>query len=200
MDVFEAIESRRSIRRFLPDPVSPAAVSVLLEAARLAPSASNLQTWRFRLVEDERLRRTLREHALNQRFIEEAPLVIVCCADMHAFKDRLKRTLDLVTRGRLRPSLEMALRLARAPREGQEAEDRQVINAAVNVAIAVQNMVLAAVELGLGTCWVRAFNQEAVAETLRLPPGVIPLFLLPVGYPAERPRPRSRKSVEDIMT
>jgi nitroreductase len=199
MDVSEAIEKRKSIRRYLSTPVEEEKVHALLEAARLSPSTSNLQTWKFRAVTDPEQRRVLRGHAFNQRFVEEAPVVLVCCADLAAFKDRLRRTLELVTKGRLRPSLEMVMRMARKPGEGAEEEDRQIVNAAVNMGIAVEHMALRAVELGLGTCWVRAFHAPAVAEYLELPPELVPIALLTVGYPAEDPPARSRKPLSEIV-
>ncbi len=198
MDVLEAIHRRRSIRRFQDREVPQETIRELLEAARLAPSASNLQTWKFKVVTDQKLRRKLREAAFDQKFVERAPVVIVACADFSAFGERSKRTLELLRSGAVKPSLEMILRFLR--REGgADLEERNLISACINVSIAVQNMVLAATSLGLGTCWVRAFVPEKVAEILSLPPECPPLILLPVGYPREDPEPRSRKSLEEIL-
>lgn len=193
----DAIESRRSIRRYLEKPVSDELVEKVLEAARLAPSASNLQTWRFGVVTEPGTRRALREAAFNQKFVEKAPVVIVACADFSAFGDRARRTWELLRSGAVRPSMSMILRSARSG--GDEDEERNIVNAVVNVSIAVQNMALAATSLGLGTCWVRAFVPEKVAELLSLPPECPPLALLPMGYPAEKPAPRTRRSMEDIL-
>ena len=77
--------------------------------------------------------------------------------------------------------------------------DLNLANAVINVSIAVEHMVLAAVSLGLGTCWVRAFRPERVSELLSLPPECPPVFLLPLGYPREDPEARSRKSLEEIL-
>lgn len=199
MNVEEAIIRRRSIRRYNRDPLSEETITALLEAARLAPSASNLQTWRFRVVTDAEERKQLRALAFNQRFVEEAPAVIVCCADLASSKDRLKSTWQLITRGKVRPNLEMALRMARGSRDPELNEERQIINAAINVAIAVEHIALRATELGLGTCWVRAFDAAGTASYLGLPQHVIPLALLPVGYPAEEPPARPRRSMDDIL-
>ncbi len=199
MNVEEAIVKRRSVRRYQPEPLSEDIVSALLESARLAPSASNLQTWRFRVVTDLEARKHLRSLAFNQRFVEEAPAVIVCCADLAAFKDRLKSTWQLITAGKVRPNLEMALRMARGSRDQETNEDRQIINAAINVAIAVEHIALRATEMGLGSCWVRAFDAAGVASYLGLPQHVIALALLPVGYSAEEPPARPRRDMSDIL-
>lgn len=82
MDVFEAIKSRRSIRAFTEDPVSEEEVEKLIEAARSAPSAGNIQPWEFVVVRDPERKKGLCEAALDQTFIEEAPVLIVVCANV----------------------------------------------------------------------------------------------------------------------
>lgn len=82
MDVFEAIKSRRSIRAFTEQPVSEEEVEKLIKAARCAPSAGNIQPWEFIVVRDQERKKGLREVALDQTFIEEAPVVIVVCANV----------------------------------------------------------------------------------------------------------------------
>ncbi len=81
MDVFEAIKSRRSIRAYTSDRVSDEDVRVLIDAARWAPSAGNIQPWEFVIVRGAKIKRRLSAAALDQTFIEEAPVVIVVCAD-----------------------------------------------------------------------------------------------------------------------
>ena len=81
MDVFEAIKSRRSIRAYTSSKVSDEEVRVLIDAARWAPSAGNIQPWKFVIVRDTKIKRRLSAAALDQTFIEEAPVVIVVCAD-----------------------------------------------------------------------------------------------------------------------
>jgi nitroreductase len=194
----ETIRKRRSIRRYEDRPVPQEIIDELLEAARLAPSASNLQTWRFKVVTDEKTRRALREAAFNQRFVETAPVVIVACADFEAFGDRAKRSMELLRTRAVKPSLSMLIRTLRSERAA-DIEERNLTNVLINVSIAVEHMVLAAASLGLGTCWVRAFLPDRVAEILSLPPECPPLFLLPLGYSREDPEPRSRRPMEEIL-
>lgn len=68
-----------------------------------------------------------------------------------------------------------------------------------NAAAATQNMLLAAWEKGIGSCWVGAFNEEQARETLVLPSYVRPLAIVPLGYPAAQPRPSARKSMQDVL-
>jgi len=81
VDVFEAIKSRRSVRAFTNQSVSDEEVTKLIDAARWAPSAGNIQPWEFIVVRDPKVKRGLSAAALDQTFIEEAPVVIVACAN-----------------------------------------------------------------------------------------------------------------------
>ena len=81
MDVYEAIASRKSIRAFQEKDVPEEMISRLLEAARLAPSASNRQEWRFIVVRDPAMRKQLSVAARGQKFVGEAPVVLACCAE-----------------------------------------------------------------------------------------------------------------------
>jgi len=81
MDVYESIRIRKSVRSYLDRPVEKEKLDRVLNAARLAPSASNRQEWRFVVVSDPEKRRRLAEEAAGQRFIAEAPIVIAACAE-----------------------------------------------------------------------------------------------------------------------
>jgi len=81
MDVYTAIATRKSVRAFEDRDVPDQTLTRLLEAARLAPSASNRQEWRFVIVRDPDTRRRLAGAAAGQRFVAQAPVVIACCAE-----------------------------------------------------------------------------------------------------------------------
>jgi len=82
LDVFEAIKKRRSVRAYTSEEVTEKDVEKLIEAARLAPSAGNIQPWEFVIVTNAETKRRLSGAALHQTFIEEAPVVIIVCADV----------------------------------------------------------------------------------------------------------------------
>jgi len=82
LDVFEAIKGRRSVRAYTREEVPEEEVKKLIEAARWAPSAGNIQPWKFILIRKTETKRRLSDAALHQTFIEEAPVVIVVCADV----------------------------------------------------------------------------------------------------------------------
>jgi len=86
MDVMEAIKRRCSVRSYQDRAVEKEKLGIILEAARLAPSANNRQEWRFIVVQDKNTRQRLMKAARNQTFVGQAPVVIACCAqtDNHA--------------------------------------------------------------------------------------------------------------------
>ena len=198
MDVREAIKNRRSIRKFKPDPIPEEKIRLLLEGARLAPSGTNTQPWRFIVVKDDDTKKKLQAAAHNQRHIRCAPVIIVCCADLRAFKEFPQRVDELIESGALPertrevfiPYLKKGMRTV--------TKDALMIAAAANVAIAVEHIVLQAVEIGLGTCWVRWYEDDKVKEILDIPDHVEVMALLPVGVPDEDPAQRPRLDINKI--
>jgi nitroreductase len=81
MDVLEAIKSRRSIRKYRPEPIPEEKLQVILEAARLAPSAANRQPWRFVVVQNQDRKKALAEAANNQMFLSDAAAIVVALSD-----------------------------------------------------------------------------------------------------------------------
>lgn len=79
MDFYDVIRTRRSIRSYKPDPIPEETLTRILEAARVAPSGSNRQPWKFIIVKNEEIKRKLARACHNQMFIAEAPIVIVAC-------------------------------------------------------------------------------------------------------------------------
>lgn len=193
MKVIEAIGKRRSIRRFKATPLTEQQIERLIEAARLAPSGCNVQPWRFVIVKDRKLKRGLREASFNQQFIEDAPVVIVCCGDLLSWKKTREHTQELLERGDISLSRECENALMSRVDKAVFAEiyDRTPTTL-LNVAIAIEHIALEAVELGLGSCWVRLFDEKKVKQLLGLPENFCVVALLPVGVPNEEPKPRPR--------
>jgi nitroreductase len=79
VDFYEVVRTRRSIRSYRPDPVPDDVLKRVLEAARISPSGSNRQPWKFIIVKNKELKRKLAVACHNQMFIAEAPIVIVAC-------------------------------------------------------------------------------------------------------------------------
>ena len=163
LTVSEAIRQRRSIRSFRGDPVPDDMVNEILEAARLAPSASNRQPWRFIVVTDGGEKARLRKICLDQAFIEEAPVVFVCCADLTAYtkSSRKRRAQEFLEYGVTETlSGRFADPAYRASLLAEPESDLETFltSAVANTYIAIEHMVLTATALGLGTCWVGALG------------------------------------------
>jgi nitroreductase len=149
MNVMDAIKTRKSVRAYMDRPVEEDKLSVILEAGRLAPSASNRQEWRFVIVRETETRKKIAQAAGNQEFIAEAAVVIVACAETDE----------------------------RVMMCGQACYP-------IDVAIALDHITLAAVELGLGTCWIGHFDEAEVKKILGIPDAIHVVELMPLGYPA----------------
>ncbi|MBD3271743.1 MAG: nitroreductase [Elusimicrobia bacterium] len=81
MDVMTAIQQRFSVRQYQNKPINDEKINMILNAGRLAPSARNMQEWRFIVVKDFNTRQKLMEAAKGQAFVGQAPVIIVCCAE-----------------------------------------------------------------------------------------------------------------------
>lgn len=199
----DAIEKRRSIRKFKPDPIPEEHITALLDAARLAPSGCNAQPWRFKVVQDNETKRKLAQAAYDQSFLARAPVVLVCCADVEGY---LKGTVsgiqdlgqtgsieDRIVKILLRRSSQMDLQMKVISKEQLGAR------MAFNVALAVEHIVLRALDFGLGTCWVRLIEEQKVREIFGWDDNLFVVALLPIGYPDESPLPRKRLMVEELL-
>ncbi|HHV97116.1 MAG TPA: nitroreductase [Clostridiaceae bacterium] len=164
MDVLTAIQGRRSIRSYRPQEVEEEKLLKVLEAARLAPSANNRQDWKFIVVRDKELREKMISACAGQRFVGEAPVIIVACGT---------EPTGIMRCGQYRYT--------------------------VDLSIAVAYITLAAYEQGLGTCWIGAFDENAVKELLNIPEKVRVVAITPLGYPAIIPGPRPRKPLNEVV-
>ena len=167
MDILEAVKGRRSIRRFKNTPLPAPLLRMLEDSLLEAPSAGNLQSRRFYFVFRDRTRKRIAEAAYRQDFITEAPLAVVCCAD-----------------------------LTIAKRYGERGRTLYCLQ---DVAASIQNLMLVAYSLGLGTVWVGAFDEKEVSRILELPDHLRPVAIVPVGFPDEKPARPGRDPREEAI-
>lgn len=195
----EAIEKRRSIRKFKPDPVPEEVIRALLDAARLAPSGCNAQPWRFKLIKDAATKLNLAEAAHRQPFIAKAPVVLVCCADIRGYiEGTISSIQDLGRTGSVEDRV-VTLILERTEKMKTLKTEEIAPRVAFNVAIAVEHIVLRALDFGLGTCWVRLIDEQMVRDMFGWDNNIHVVALLPIGFPAESPPPRRRLNMDDII-
>jgi nitroreductase len=199
LTVREAIERRRSIRRFRSEPVKEEILTELLEAARLAPSGCNAQPWRFKVVRDGETKRKLAQAAYDQPFIADAPVVLVCCADIRGYLEgTVSGVEDLGRTGAVEERI-AGIILQKADIMKTMPVEQIAPRIACNVAIAVEHIVLRALDFGLGSCWVRLIDEQAIKNIFAWDEHIHVVALLPLGYPAEEPPPRKRLALEEIL-
>jgi nitroreductase len=168
MELSEAIKGRRSIRAFKQRDVPEETVEKLIDAAKHAPSAGNIQPWEFVVVRKLEVKRKLAVAALNQAFVEEAPVIIAVCANEN------RSSSGYGFRGKTLYCIQ-------------------------DTAAATQNILLTAYSLGLGACWIGAFNEDEAKRALNAPEGIRPVAIIPVGYPDEAPSHRGIRPLSQII-
>lgn len=174
MEVFEAIKNRRSIRKYKPGEIPEEHLQMILESARLAPSAHNWQPWKLIVVRGAERRRQL-TMASTQPFIGDAGCIIIALSDPECRP---------TTGPGARPSSHWV---------GRNIEWHKM-----DVMIAIENMILTSESLGYGTCWIGTFDEDEVKAICKIPEKMNVVSLLPIGVPDEAPDARPRKEIEEI--
>jgi nitroreductase len=168
LDVFHALRKRKSVRAYVSDPVTDEILLTILEGARFAPSAGNIQPWHFIIVRDNETREKIAKGCRYGKFVSESPVAIIACGNKQASSQWY----------------------------------------AIDTAIALEHVVLGATALGLGTCWIGMFNEQAIRTTVNLPAYFEIIALLALGYPREKidlwakiiHMIRPRKRLDDILS
>jgi nitroreductase len=187
MSLMEAIQNRRSIRSFKPDPVPEEVIRQMLEAARLAPSGSNRQPWRFQVITDRSLReRIFTEATFGARYILEAPVMVVC-------------GFELLTYVKGNPLAPQTSAIPGAESDDLENLKQFIPDAQMNTAIAIEHLVLAATANCVGTCWVQRIKPGQMAKILGWPRHIVALLVVVAGYANEQPAPKPRLPLEQIL-
>jgi len=166
--------SRRSIRRYLDKPVEREKILACIEAARRAPSANNVQPWRFLIIDDPELKAKFAKEAFSgiyfiSKFAEKAPVIIIILARLDIIANRL----------------------------GRQIQDIQFY--LIDIGIAGEHIVLQAEELGLGTCWIAWFNARKTRKFFNIPRKYKIVSLMAMGYYERKPSAeKKRKKLEEI--
>jgi len=162
VDFMDIVRSRRSVRKYRPDPVPQEKIEAVLEAARLAPSWANGQCWTFIVVTDPKVKQRVAE--AGNEWIEHAPAIVVACAD--------------------------------PKKSGAKGDQAYYL---LDVGIAMEHLVLAATDQGLGTCWIGWFDEQKAKAALGVPKDIRVVALTPLGYPDETPEARPRRSLDAMV-
>ncbi|MBI5487233.1 MAG: nitroreductase family protein [Deltaproteobacteria bacterium] len=199
-ELLALVRARRSVRRFLPEPVSQEDVRRLLEAARWAPSPTNRQPWRFAVVRDAERKAGMREAvaaAARAAATAVGGMVEEGMAPYAAMFEAFEQAPVVVAVLARRPS-RVAARLGAGLSDTERAALAGDLPA---IGAAIQNFLLAAHALGLGACWLS--GPLLAAPDLRAilggPPTLDLVALIPVGRPAETPAAPPRRDVDQLL-
>jgi len=203
MDIFEAIQNRKSIRRFKQDPVPDEDIKKILDAGRCAPSASNAQPWSFIVIKDKVLLKKMADavremvdrmapYAGNE---QEAQRLAAYKSNFYVFFENAPVVIAVL----MEPYVSTGL-LARMGYNEKEAMRLRPDPGLQSVSAAIQNMLLAIHALGYGSCWMTGplVAQEAFEKLLGFGNEKFIAALLPMGIPDENPLARSRKPLDEI--
>lgn len=185
MRVFDAIEKRRSVKHFDPDVSLTEDEEVLLtKLVPLAPTAFNIQNWRFVVVRDPALRQQLRAAAWDQAQVTDASLLVVLCADLKAWEKQPERywaNVDQGTRDAMLPMIDAYYR-------GKDQVQRD--EAMRSCGLAGQTLMLAAKAMGYDSCPMDGFDFDAVGKLINLPDDHVISFMVAIGKPLQEAYPR----------
>jgi len=160
MSCIEKVLARRSVRKFTDAPVDKKVFNNILEAGRLAPSATNNQPWHFVVVRDNKGKEACDFQGFN-KWVNGASFVVV---GFYRQSEVIIEKLSLM-----------------------------------DVTIALQNMVVAGWVQGVGSCWMGAFDERKLQETLNLPLDSIVVGAIAFGIPEENPRQLPKKPLNEIF-
>lgn len=175
MNVLDIIKNRRSIRKYTDKKIARKDLEVILEAARLAPSACNSQPWHFVVLDDDLVKDAFCKEVFtgiyaNTMFAAKAPVIVAVVSNKGNIATRVGNML------------------------------KQTLFWVMDTGIACQNLVLQAQSMGIGSCWIGWFDLKKAAKFLKADAGEKVEILIALGYPDEQPDARPRKEFKEIAS
>lgn len=185
MDVFEAIEKRRSVKNFDPNHTIPRQqIDKILSAAILSPTSYNIQNWRFITITNKDLQAKIRQASWNQAQVTDASVVVILCADLAAWKKdpaRYWKNAPQAMRDYLVPAIIKSY-------EGQDQFQRD--EAIRSCGMAAQTIMLAAKAMDYDSCPMIGFDPEQVAKLINLPDDHMIAMMITIGKALKPAAPR----------
>src|SRR3989344_5401885 len=167
METLEAINKRFSAHSFTDKDFSWTTLGKLITAAIKAPNSGNLQSFRFIIITDEKIKEKLSINCHNQVWIAQAPVIVVICSDNSDIERYYK--------------------------------DQSKKYAIQDASAAAENLILAAADLGIQSCWVSAFNEYEIKMLLKIPDSAAPHIIIPLGYSTES-KTQTRHDMEFLIS
>jgi nitroreductase len=206
MDLFDAIQGRKSIRRFKDTPVPDEDIKKILHAGRLAPSANNTQPWSFLVIKDREVLKNMAAatREMIDRMIpfaeseKQAQRLAAYKSTYYTFFERAPVVIAVCMEGYDAGTDQLLARMGYAP---EDIKRLRPLPGLQSVSAAIEHMLLAVHALGYGSCWMTGplVAQDAFGKLLGYGKEKSIAALLPVGLPDEDPPARSRKPLDEIM-
>ena len=171
----DLVHQRRSIRNYLNKPVEKDKIIKCVEAARVAPSAENVEPWRFIVINNEKIKDKFCKHAFSgvfrfSKWAANAPVIIVILAKLDILANKI----------------------------GKQIQGTNYY--LIDIGIAGEHFVLQAKELGLGTCWIGWFDAKKSRKILNIPKSYKVVSLISMGYPDDKLlKDKKRLNIDDIL-
>ncbi len=171
----QLVQGRRSVRKFKNKPIERDKIVTCIEAARLAPSAENVQPWRFIVLDEAETIEAFSEKTFSgiyrfTRWAARAPVIVAICGELDVLANRL----------------------------GKQIQGTHYY--LIDIGIAGEHLVLQAQEFGIGSCWIGWFDAKKAKKFLAIPGNWKVVQLLALGYPEENlPPQRGKKSLKEIL-
>jgi nitroreductase len=195
MEFMKVIKKRQSIRNFSDQKIPSKIMEKILKAGQLSPSGGNAQNRYFGIVKDDKIKKDLAEAAGKQMWIAEAPIVIAHCAYIGYDLSEVAEDNFALIVNKNRFGRELISYF-------NSYNDRKMMNTFWNNSnplIPGEHMLLAATNYGLSGCWVGYLDIRKATKILNLPDNIVCLFLMPLGYAAEKKEKKDKKSLEELV-
>jgi len=198
MEFHDIVMQRYAVKKFDGRMIDEDKISELLELVRYAPSALNLQPWKIKVIRDKKVKEQLRQASNDQAQITTCSHLLVFCADTDY--DGLIRRLEALMKKHGAPleMQKMVIGMASGFVAKMSAEQKFAWSQAQTY-LALGNALNGAKALGFESCPMGGFDPKEYSRILKIPAHLLPVMLCPVGYAADKPMPKARFALDEIV-
>lgn len=199
METKEVLKQRRSVHYFDSSREIPEKdIKELFDLVKLAPSGYNLQPWEFILIRDPENKKKLRKCAYNQHHVEESSATVIVCGNMDPTKYAERNFQDWVKHGYYSEvDVERTMKQLNKLKQDKDFCKMWTMR---STCLAAMQLMIAAFDMGIGTCPMEGFDPEMTAKEFSIPEDVLPVMLIALGYERQPALPRTyRRPFEDIV-
>jgi nitroreductase len=198
MEFHDIVMQRYAVKKFDGRLIDEDKISELLELVRYAPSALNLQPWKIKVIRDKKVKEQLRQASNDQAQITTCSHLLVFCADTDY--DGLIHRLEALMKKHGAPleMQKMVIGMASGFVAKMSAEQKFAWSQAQTY-LALGNALNGAKALGFESCPMGGFDPKEYSRILKIPVHLVPVMLCPLGYAADKPMPKVRFALDEIV-